>query len=56
MYGASTDVLGRVIEVVSGQTLDAFFQERIFEPLGMTDTDFSVPPEKAPSWRRPQRY
>ena len=47
MYGASTDVLGRVIEVVSGQTLDAFFQERIFEPLGMTDTDFSVPPEKA---------
>ena len=39
-YGVSTDVLGRVIEVASGQTLDTFFKERIFEPLGMTDTAF----------------
>ena len=39
-YGVSTDVLGRVVEVVSGQTLDAFMRERIFEPLGMTDTAF----------------
>ena len=39
-YGVSTDVLGRVVEVVSGQTLDAFFQERIFDPLGMTDAAF----------------
>jgi CubicO group peptidase (beta-lactamase class C family) len=45
-YGASTLVLGRVIEVVSGQTLDVFLRERIFEPLGMKDTAFSVPPEK----------
>ena len=46
-YSASTDVLGRVIEVVSGRPFDAFLQERLFEPLGMTDTAFWVPPEKA---------
>ncbi len=45
-YSASTDVLGRLVEVVSGQPFDAFLQERIFEPLGMTDTAFRVPPEK----------
>ena len=45
-YGHSTDVLGRVIEVASGQTLDTFFRERIFEPLGMPDTDFYVPADK----------
>jgi CubicO group peptidase (beta-lactamase class C family) len=39
-YSLSTDVLGRVVEVVSGQPLDAFFQSRIFEPLGMTGTAF----------------
>ncbi len=42
-YGVGTDVLGRLVEVLSGQTLDAFFAERIFAPLGMTDTGFSVP-------------
>ncbi|MFZ0668326.1 MAG: serine hydrolase domain-containing protein [Acidimicrobiales bacterium] len=41
-YSVSTDVLGRVVEVVSGQTLDAFMKERIFEPLGMVDTGFNV--------------
>jgi CubicO group peptidase (beta-lactamase class C family) len=41
-YGVSTDVLGRVVEVVSGQSLDRFFDERIFQPLGMHDTAFSV--------------
>jgi CubicO group peptidase (beta-lactamase class C family) len=41
-YSVSTDVLGRVIEVASGQGLDEFFAERIFAPLGMTDTGFSV--------------
>ncbi|WP_346072629.1 serine hydrolase domain-containing protein [Saccharopolyspora thermophila] len=41
-YSVSTDVLGRVVEVVSGQTLDEFFRTRIFEPLGMTDTGFAV--------------
>ena len=41
-YSVSTDVLGRVIEVISGQSLDELFAERIFAPLGMTDTGFSV--------------
>ena len=45
-YSYSTDVLGRVVEVVSGQPLDAFFRERIFEPLGMDDTGFHVPADK----------
>jgi len=45
-YGLNTDVLGRVVEVVSGQNLDVFFKERIFKPLGMKDTAFVVPPEK----------
>ena len=42
-YSVSTDVPGRVVEVVSGQSLDEFFRTRIFEPLGMTDTRFHVP-------------
>jgi CubicO group peptidase (beta-lactamase class C family) len=42
-YGVSTDVLGRVVEVASGRTLDRFFAEEIFEPLGMTDSAFFVP-------------
>jgi CubicO group peptidase (beta-lactamase class C family) len=42
-YSVSTDVLGRLVEVVSGQSLDTFFQTRIFEPLGMDDTMFEVP-------------
>ena len=45
-YGHSTDVIGRVIEVVSGQTLGAFLDERIFEPLGMSDSAFFVPAQK----------
>jgi CubicO group peptidase (beta-lactamase class C family) len=44
-YGVSTDVLGRLVEVVSGMPLDEFFRTRIFEPLGMTDTGFFVPSE-----------
>lgn len=46
-YGLSTDVLGRVVEVVSKGTLGQFFQERVFVPLKMTDSGFSVPREKA---------
>jgi CubicO group peptidase (beta-lactamase class C family) len=42
-YSVSSDVLGRLVEVVSGQPLDRFLAEQIFEPLGMTDTGFSVP-------------
>ncbi|MBM7806912.1 CubicO group peptidase (beta-lactamase class C family) [Geodermatophilus bullaregiensis] len=41
-YGVSTDVLGRLVEVVSGQPLDVFFEERVFRPLGMTDTSFGL--------------
>jgi CubicO group peptidase (beta-lactamase class C family) len=48
-YSLSTDVLGRVVEVVSGQSLDAFFRERVFTPLGMKDTSFDVPADK---WSR----
>jgi CubicO group peptidase (beta-lactamase class C family) len=46
-YGLSTDVLGHLVEVASGMPLDAFFQTRIFEPLGMTETGFSVADEDA---------
>ena len=46
-YGVSTDVLGRVVEVVSGLPLDRFLAERITDPLGMTDTAFTVPAAKA---------
>ncbi len=45
-YGVSTDVLGRVVEVASGMSLDAFIDERICKPLGMDDTSFYAPPEK----------
>ncbi|HUF75652.1 MAG TPA: serine hydrolase domain-containing protein [Longimicrobiales bacterium] len=46
VYGYNTDILGAVIEVVSGQPLDAFLSERILEPLGMRDTHFYLPPAK----------
>ncbi len=42
-YSRSTDVLGRLVEVISGQTLGSFLADRILRPLGMTDTGFSVP-------------
>ncbi len=45
-YSIGTDVLGRLVEIVSGMTLDEFFKRRIYEPLGMKDTDFYVPAEK----------
>ena len=46
-YGLNTDLLGYLVEVWSGMTLDEFFRKRIFEPLGMNDTYFNVPKEKA---------
>ncbi|MGE5360492.1 MAG: serine hydrolase domain-containing protein [Bacteroidales bacterium] len=46
VYGYNTDILGAVIEKVSGMPLDQFFRTRIFEPLKMTDTCFYLPPEK----------
>jgi CubicO group peptidase (beta-lactamase class C family) len=45
-YSHSTDVIGRVIEIVSGQTLGAFLDERIFKPLAMNDTGFFTPADK----------
>lgn len=45
-YGVSTDVLGRVIEVASGQSLDVFLQDHVLGPLGMVDTGFFVRPEQ----------
>ena len=45
-YGPNTDILGRLVEVVSGMTLTEFFQQRIFTPLGMNDTYFYLPPDK----------
>lgn len=45
-YGRSTDVLGRVIEVISGMTLDRYLSKTIFTPLGMRDTSFGVPESK----------
>ena len=46
-YSISTDVIGYLIEKISDRPLDQFLEERIFRPLGMTDTGFSVPAEKA---------
>ena len=45
-YSVAADVLGRLVEVASGQPFDRFLQERIFAPLGMADTGFFCPPEK----------
>lgn len=46
-YSVSTDVVGYIVQIVSGMPLDEFLRQRIFKPLGMTDTDFYVPAEKA---------
>lgn len=46
-YSMSIDVLGRVVEVLSGMSLGEFMKKRIFDPLGMTDTAFFVPEDKA---------
>ena len=45
-YGLSHDVLGRLVEEISGMPLDQFLRERIFEPLQMDDTYFRIPEEK----------
>lgn len=47
LYGLNTDLLGCLVEVISGTTLDDFFRKNIFEPLGMKDTYFNVPVQKA---------
>jgi CubicO group peptidase (beta-lactamase class C family) len=45
-YGTSTDWVARLVEVASGQTLDAYFRDHIFAPLKMTDTHYSIPSDK----------
>lgn len=46
-YSYAIDVLGYIVEVISGKPLDVFLKERLFEPLGMVDTDFYIPEAKA---------
>ena len=47
-YSGATNHVGRLVEILSGMTLDEFFQQRIFEPLGMKDTHFYLPASKLP--------
>lgn len=47
VYGYNTDILGAVVEAASGQALDAFLAAEVFEPLGMVDTSFYLPAQKA---------
>jgi CubicO group peptidase (beta-lactamase class C family) len=47
IYGLNIDLLGALVEIWSGMSLDDFFRTRIFEPLGMNDTYFNIPPAKA---------
>ena len=51
-YGFGLDVLGLVVEQVAGEPLGAYLQERLFKPLGMVDTGFEIPPEKAARYAR----
>ena len=46
-YGINTDWLGRLVERVSGQSLEVYFRQKIFDPLGMPDTFFNVPAGQA---------
>jgi CubicO group peptidase (beta-lactamase class C family) len=52
-YGLSIDVIGMVVEALSGQTLGAFLDQHLFRPLGMPDTTFQVTPDKAHRLARP---
>ena len=52
-YGFGLDVLGLTIEQISGQTLAQYLQANLFKPLGMTDTGFSVSPDKAARYAKP---
>ena len=46
LYGTSTDWVGRLVEYLSGQSLEDYFRRHIFEPLGMSDTFYHVPPDR----------
>jgi CubicO group peptidase (beta-lactamase class C family) len=52
-YGFGLDVLGVVIEKISGQPLGQYLEAQVFKPLGMKDTAFAVPPEKAKRYAKP---
>jgi CubicO group peptidase (beta-lactamase class C family) len=52
-YGLSIDIVGLVVEALSGQSLGAFLERRLFAPLGMTDTTFQVPSDKVARLARP---
>jgi CubicO group peptidase (beta-lactamase class C family) len=52
-YGLSIDVIGLVVEAISGQSLGAFLEQRLFRPLGMVDTSFQVPSDKVARLARP---
>ncbi len=52
-YGFGLDVLGQVVEQISEQTLGAYLQENVFKPLGMADTTFLIPAEKAGRYAKP---
>jgi methyl acetate hydrolase len=47
LYGTSTDVVGRLVEKISGETLEGYFRQHIFAPLKMNDTSYNVPQDKA---------
>ena len=49
-YSVSTDVLGHLVSVISGLSLADFLDQRIFQPLGMVDTAFHVPPSPGPAF------
>lgn len=52
-YSRATDVLGRLVEVVAGQSLGTYLREHVFKPLGMTDTGFTVPEQHLPRLAEP---
>jgi CubicO group peptidase (beta-lactamase class C family) len=51
-YGFSTDILGFIVEAVSGKPLGTFLKERLWDPLGMADTGFVIPPSNAGRYAR----
>ena len=55
-YGLSTDICARLVEILSGQTFDRYLRTNVFEPLGMSDTDFSVPADSIDRFAACYRY
>ncbi len=55
-YGLSTDIVGRLVEILSGQRFDDYLRQELFEPLGMVDTGFVVPEASAPRFAACYQY